>query len=130
MSKFFQLLIGFGLVWFGFELDLGFTKFYTHPKYRYIMSYFVCLIYEPPNDSKVHPMCHVEKINTLFTYQLFFFGIFFPILLTKIMGKLVEFLLNFFLGINFAKFLQKTVKFLFHKIGREKRNPAAYRIGP
>jgi hypothetical protein len=79
MSRFFQLLIGLqfqsihkisnsGLVWFGFELGLGFTKFYTQPSIvHYVL--FCNLIYEPQNDLKVHLTCHVEieKINTLFT---------------------------------------------------------------
>jgi hypothetical protein len=102
VSSFFQLLIGLqfqsvhkisnsglvwlGLVWFGFELGLGFTKFYTPPGIvHYVL--FCCLIYELPNDSKVHPTCHVEKLNTLFTYQCFFFGQKFPFFLTKIMGN-------------------------------------------
>jgi hypothetical protein len=35
------------------------------------------------------------------------------------MGKLLEFKLKLF-STKFAKFLRKTIKFLFHKIGREK----------
>jgi len=54
----------------------------------------------------------------------------FPFFLIKIMGKLLDF--RFFKKkLNtFAKFLQKNVKFLFHKIGRKKEIMAAYRIGP
>jgi hypothetical protein len=59
-----------------------------------------------------------------------FFGQKIPFFLIKIRGKLWEFRVLKRKLNNFAKFLQKHVKFLFHKIGREKETVAAYRIGP
>ncbi len=46
------------------------------------------------------------------------------------MGKLLDFRFLKKKLNTFAKFLQKNVKFLFHKIGRKKEIMAAYRIGP
>jgi len=54
----------------------------------------------------------------------------FPFFLIKIMGKLLDFRFLKKKLNTFAKFLQKNVKFLFHKIGRKKEIMAAYRIGP
>jgi hypothetical protein len=46
------------------------------------------------------------------------------------MGKLLDFRFLKKKLNTFAQFLQKNVKFLFHKIGRKKEIMAAYRIGP